>query len=1328
VENSPHEHRRTIARLFIWLPLPALVFGADAARQGGGAGAHELLSGLPLCFIENRGQADSRVVFYARRGGATVSFTAGGLTVSLAGPRTDAERANRPYDHLREKGRPPSRGLYGPPAPAWALKVDFVGADTAARPRAGNPLATTFSFFRGPRASWKTRVPSYESITYENLWPGIDLTYASGRNRLKGTITLGPGADPSLIRLAYRGATAVTIEENGDLAVVTPAGGIREEKPFAYQEVDGTRRPVSAAYVIAGDPAAAGGTVCTLALGPYDRTRTLVIDPPALVYCGYIGGNEGEPIDDIYLEAAFGIAVDSSGCAYVTGYTFSTASTFPETVGPDTSYNNNGDAFIAKVDDDGSGLVYCGYIGGGGCDEGFCVAVDSSGYAYIAGYTSSGDLPEKTNENAGGDWDAFVAKIEADGSDIIYSRYIGGSGDDEGRGVAVDGSGNAYVVGLTNSTESTFPETGGPDLVQNGGYDVFIAKVNSTGSALTYCGYIGGSDGEMAWRVAVNSAGNAFVTGFTSSTESTFPETGGPDLTHNGGEDAFIAKVEADGSALIYCGYIGGSANDEGFGLAIDGSGNAYVAGYTASTESTFPETGGPDLTYNGGNMDAFVAKVASNGASLTYCGYIGGSGDEMAVGLAVDSSGNTYVVGLTGSTESTFPETGGPDLTHNGGEDGFVAKVSSDFTSLVYCGYIGGSASDGVYSVAIDSSGNAYVQGVTLSTESTFPETGGPDLTHNGYQDVFVSKISDNATSAVFPASTSSSSGSGSTTLSWSHTVGAGSNRILVVGVALANGSSQTVSSVEYNGDSLTFIGSKENGTNVRVELWFLLAPDVGLDNTIDITLDGSADIAAGAVTFTGVNQTTPFDSFASATGTGTGPTVDASSAACDVVIDVLGAVAAPSVTAGSGQTLEWTAAYSSTVTGAQSVEGGAATTTMSHTLGSSQAWAVGAVSMNPASATAVTLVSFEAAQEETAVVLAWETGRETDNLGFHIWREENGKRERITRSIIPGSALTVGGSLAGETGHSYRFADDGLHATAWYWLPDVDLNGGETFHGPVIPTKVDGNHKPAAAARTRTAAPAGARRSPGRAARGGCRRPRSRRGPPVASPGDLGPHAGRGSGRTRRSAGGENLRARTGVVSDRAAGTRRPRLRCCGRSADAHALRRRQRGPDPCHGRGRRPLRSRRYDRVLRRRPGHGCDRCASLLARRDGETRRADDGEPATTRLLVEPGKLPLDGRVCRAHHVLRIASERRGVELLRRGGREHAGGAIARGSGSRSARKRPRDARGRASGRDRRVAPRARPPQRRGPGLALIRGPGACRGVVCRSRWCARRGPE
>jgi hypothetical protein len=343
---------------------------------------------------------------------------------------------------------------------------------------------------------------------------------------------------------------------------------------------------------------------------------------------------------------------------------------------------------VAKVNPSGTALVYAGFLGGSGWDDGYGIAVDASGNAYVTGGTGSSDFPAVVGPDLShnGDRDAFVAKVNPSGTALVYAGFLGGSSDDAGSGIAVDASGNAYVTGWTWSSD--FPAVVGPDLSRNGGHDAFVAKVNPSGTALVYAGFLGGSSDDAGYGIAVDASGNAYVTGWTGS--SNFPAVVGPDLSRNGGHDAFVAKVNPSGTALVYAGFLGGSSNDGGSGIAVDASGNAYVTGKTWSSD--FPAVVGPDLSHNG-YTDAFVAKVNPSGTALVYAGFLGGSGWDYGYGIAVDASGNAYVTGETGSSD--FPAVVGPDLSHNGYGDAFVAKVNPSGTALVYAGFLGGSIND---------------------------------------------------------------------------------------------------------------------------------------------------------------------------------------------------------------------------------------------------------------------------------------------------------------------------------------------------------------------------------------------------------------------------------------------------------------------------------------------------------------------------------------------------------------------------------------------------------------------------------------------------------
>ena len=690
---------------------------------------------MPLYFIENRGQLDPRVAYYVQGRDTAVYFTSRGVTFALT---SAGEDGNGVFENA--SARAGGAGLREPRS-RWIVRLEFVGANPDAKLAAEESASAIVSYFKGPPDRWKAGVPTYGRLVYHDLWPGIDLVYSGTFDRLKYGFRIRPGADPRRIRLAYRGATNVGVNGNGELEVDTPVVTLEDERPSSWQETEDGRIEVETAYTVAQAPV--GGAIeYGFEVGSYDRTRTLVIDPALLVYAGYVGGSNAD--------FGLAVAVDGDGNAYIAGETFSSETTFPETVGPDLTFNDtvNTDAFVAKVRSDGTGLVYAGYIGGANADTATGIAVDGPGNAYVAGRTLSTQttFPVTVGPDTGqnGGFDAFIVKVRSDGTGLDYAGFIGGAATDRASGVSVDALGHAYVVGDTSSDQSTFPETVGPSLTHSGGFDAFVAKVSADGTGLDYAGFIGGVSDEQGLGIAVDGSGNAHVAGTTGSS-GTFPATVGPDESFNGGaSDAFVARVRSDGTGLDYAGFIGGSGIDEGTGIAVDSARNAYVVGRTTSTVSTFPEVVGPTLTY-GGSGDAFVAKVRSDGTGLDYAGYIGGVGVEFGFGIAVDGAGSAYVTGSTSSDETTFPETGGPDDTYNGGGDAFVAKVRSDGAGFDYAGYVGGAGGDEGHGIAVDGSG-AYIAGSTSSSEMSFPVRIGPDLAANGGADAFLAKVAESS------------------------------------------------------------------------------------------------------------------------------------------------------------------------------------------------------------------------------------------------------------------------------------------------------------------------------------------------------------------------------------------------------------------------------------------------------------------------------------------------------------------------------------------------------------------------------------------------------
>ncbi|MBM3747347.1 MAG: hypothetical protein FJW34_16295, partial [Acidobacteria bacterium] len=360
----------------------------------------------------------------------------------------------------------------------------------------------------------------------------------------------------------------------------------------------------------------------------------------------------------------------------------------------------------------------------------------------MTGQTTSADFPATggaLDTTSNGSDDVFVAKLNPAGTAIVYSTYLGGSGADSGTAIAVDSSGNAYVTGSTES--SNFPTTAGAfDTTANGGTDVFVAKLNPTGTALVYSTFLGGSGLDAGWAVAVDSVGSAYVAGTTWSVG--FPTTAGAfDTSHNGGADVFVAKVNSSGNGLAYATFLGGSGEDAALDLALDSTGNAYLTGFTSS--SNFPVTSGAyDTSFNGGSfsIDAFVTNLNPTGTALLYSTFLGSNGDEWGHRIAVDAAGSAYVAGQTWS--GAFPTTTGAfDTSFNGLADVFVSKLTPTGAGLSYSTFLGGADYDSPTGLTVDAAGRAALAGRT--TSANYPVTAGAtDPSFNGLSDAFLTRL----------------------------------------------------------------------------------------------------------------------------------------------------------------------------------------------------------------------------------------------------------------------------------------------------------------------------------------------------------------------------------------------------------------------------------------------------------------------------------------------------------------------------------------------------------------------------------------------------------
>ena len=667
---------------------------------------------LPLSFEANYGQTNPEVDFIARGSGYTIFLT----------PRQAVLMLREAASLTQRRGQGPARAI--------VLRLQLVGA---AQPHIASldKLPGNVNYIRGSDpVRWRTNIPTYAEVRYKGIYPGIDLAYYGNQHQLEYDFIVRPGADPERIVLAFEGAEKIEVDHQGDLVLHVAGGAVRHRRPVVYQEVDGTRREIAGGYMLKG----ARGVGFTLA--EYDKSRPLVIDP-VLFYSSYLGGADDDDTS--------GIAVDSNGFTYVTGGTVSID--FPTTAGAvQVSRANLTDTFVTKLDPGGSALVYATYLGGTGNDEGRSIAVDGAGNAYIVGGTSSIDFPTTTGAfqttRTGVGADGFITKLNPSGSALVYSTYVGGANDDEALSIAINASGNAYVTGEASSTD--FPTTSGAlRRTLSGVSDAFVAKLDPSGTALVYSTYLGGGSDDDGRGIAIDSTGNSYVTGETLSVD--FPTTAGAfRLTRaSNAHDAYVTKLNPSASALVYSTYLGGTRADRGFAIALDAlpDPNAYVAGRTLSTD--FPTTAGAfRVTLAGNAFDAFVTKLNPAGSALVYSTYVGGTGEDTAHGIAVNSLGNAYATGRTFSTD--FPTTAGAfQAVRRGSADAFVTKLNPAGSALVYSTYFGGGGLENGFGIAVDAVGSAYVTGETLSAD--LPTTAGAfDTTFNGIEDAFVAKIAD--------------------------------------------------------------------------------------------------------------------------------------------------------------------------------------------------------------------------------------------------------------------------------------------------------------------------------------------------------------------------------------------------------------------------------------------------------------------------------------------------------------------------------------------------------------------------------------------------------
>jgi len=673
-------------------------------------------------FVENQGQWDERARYLLRTPG--LDFWIGRGEIML-----DLQQVRRTPRGPRQLPRTTAQNPIVD-ATRHVVRMTFVGSDPLAVARGADRLAGTQSYMIGDRRHWALDVPRFGTAHIVDLYEGIEGRFSVDKGRARYDLVVAPGTEPRVVAVRFEGGEGLHRTSAGDLTIETSIGRIVHSRPKAYQIIGGEQRSVECDYVMQSD-----GTT-RFAVGAYDHGHPLVIDP--LIYSTFVAGTDLHIVGNMALDPAANICMVGS----------TIASDYPTTTGAYQTTNGKTDpargiVFITKVNSTGTALLFSTYLGGAESnDNGFGIALDGSSNIYVTGMTNRDgttmDFPITNGayqSTHAGSTDVFVSKLNATGTALQYSTFIGGPGADAGYDLAIDRFGNAYLLA---QSDSTFPTTTGAYLrTMAGEGDNVVVKFNSSGSALIYSTFIGGSGREAPASLGIDTSGNVYLAGQTESDD--YPTTSGAfDRTQNNIFDGFVTKLNAAGSALVYSTYFGGPDGETApIELVVDRHGNAVVTGLT-STDS-MPTTAGAYAESWSGGYDAFLMKLNTTGSSLAYSTYLGGSDDDMGFGVALDRKGNPYVVGITFSVD--FPMTlSAYDNSHNDENDVFVAKLNFGGTGFYYSTFIGGNSDDYGIGLGVDTVGNACIAGYTYSPD--FPTTTGAYQRTNAYNAPFALQL----------------------------------------------------------------------------------------------------------------------------------------------------------------------------------------------------------------------------------------------------------------------------------------------------------------------------------------------------------------------------------------------------------------------------------------------------------------------------------------------------------------------------------------------------------------------------------------------------------
>jgi len=691
----------------------------DPAMASATTQASAAFGRLPLYFVENQGQLDSRARFYASGPGLQAGFSPREITLSFPSSRPSADR---------QGGLPPEhralRSAAAPPVPPQVVRWRPVNLSRTVKLAGADPLPGKFNHFKGSDPNrWRAGLPTYGSVVYRQAYPGVDLKFYGQGRQLEYDIIVQPGANPSQVRFRVDGVKSMAVTPDGDLAVNLPGGEqLLHKKPLVYQENEGRRVPREGKFKLYPRGAA---WEYGFEVAAYDRTQPLVIDP-VLIYSTFFGGAQED--------WGYKIAVDSSGNAYVVGTTYSSDFvTYPLS----GTFHGSSDAFVIKINPVGNILLFSTLLGGSSSDYGTGIALDNSSI-FVCGKTYSTDFPTTLplQANRKGSYDAFVAQLNITTGELLFSTYLGGTSEDGANAIATDGHGNAYVVGYTLSND--FPPQN-PLQPYCGNKDIFVARINTSSvPKLDFSTFLGGSGDDIGTAISVqrrDTLNDIIITGSTTSKD--FISLGGSDF--KGGTDAFVIEIfyEEDPSKAPYVWYstcLGGSGDTYGTGIVFaDLLGNFLVTGETNSLDFVPNSTAQPK-----GGYDVFLTKLSEY--KTVFSTLLGGTKNDFGNDIAVDRLGNIYVVGHTYSSDFTLYNA--LYSKFRGQTDAFVAKFDPS-GNLLMSTLLGGSDYEFGNGIAIAQArwfDNVFVTGETASAD--FPTTKNHLLSYSGNGDVFITKL----------------------------------------------------------------------------------------------------------------------------------------------------------------------------------------------------------------------------------------------------------------------------------------------------------------------------------------------------------------------------------------------------------------------------------------------------------------------------------------------------------------------------------------------------------------------------------------------------------